>query len=172
MFGAHLDADVCGIDGCSLPTWAAPLSGFATAFARIGTGAHLPAERAAAFARIRAAAAARPDMVAGTGRFCTRVMEALGARCFVKTGAEGVFCASLPTLGLGIALKIDDGATRASEVAMAAILRRLAGSGTGEAETALLDALASPPVTNWAGREVGRIRPAGGLADALAALSA
>ncbi len=63
-------------------------------------------------------------MVAGTGRFDTTAMEALGARAFTKTGAEAVFCGALPELGLGIALKIDDGGTRASEAVMATLLTR------------------------------------------------
>ena len=42
----------------------------------------------------------------------------------VKTGAEGVYCAALPEQGLGIALKCDDGGTRAAEVAMAAAIAR------------------------------------------------
>ena len=58
-------------------------------------------------------------MVAGTDRFDTRLMEILGERAFIKVGAEGVYCAALPELGYGIALKIDDGGTRAAEAAWA-----------------------------------------------------
>ena len=58
---------------------------------------------------VRAAVAAHPFMVAGAGRFDTEVMKLLGARAFTKTGAEGVFCAALPALGLGVAVKADDG---------------------------------------------------------------
>ncbi|ESR26186.1 asparaginase [Lutibaculum baratangense] len=167
MLGVELTPEVCGIDGCALPTWAAPLSAFASAFARIGTGTGLTPERARAFARIRRAAASRPDMVAGTERFCTMVMEALGERCFVKTGAEGVFCASLPECGLGIALKVDDGAARASEAAMAAVLRRFFGGAEGH----VLDRLARPAVTNWEGRPVGEIRSSVAFSEALGSLA-
>lgn len=59
-------------------------------------------------------------MVAGTGRFCTEAMEGAPEPLIVKTGAEGVFVAGLPERGIGIALKIDDGAKRASEAAMRA----------------------------------------------------
>ena len=52
-------------------------------------------------------------------------MQLLGARVFVKTGAEGVFCGALPEQGLGIAIKCDDGAGRAAEAIMAAIIARL-----------------------------------------------
>ena len=63
-------------------------------------------------------------MVAGTGRFDTEVMTLLGARAFTKTGAEGVFCAALPELGLGLAVKADDGATRAAQVMIAALIAK------------------------------------------------
>ncbi|WP_414831791.1 asparaginase [Afifella sp. YEN Y35] len=114
-----------GIDGCSLPTYAVPLRALAHGFARFGTGAGLSPERAAAAQALFAAATEHPWYVAGTGRFCTLSMQALGGRALVKTGAEGVFCAALPEVGLGIALKVDDGATRASEAVMAEILARL-----------------------------------------------
>ena len=124
---------LCGIDGCSIPTYAMPLKHLALAFARFGTGQDLPAARARAAERLRQAVAQDPYMVAGHDRFCTDVMDIFGARAFVKTGAEGVFCASLPQQGLGVALKCWDGATRASEVMMAAILDAFLPMSEGEA---------------------------------------
>ena len=85
-------------------------------------------------------------------------MAVTGATAIVKTGAEGVFTAALPTLGLGVALKVDDGASRASEVALAALLRRLGLLSPAQQEE--LAKLLSPPVLNRVGRETGRIRPA------------
>ncbi|MBZ8133153.1 asparaginase [Afifella sp. IM 167] len=123
--GAAHESATCGIDGCSIPTFAVPLKSLALGFARFGTGEGLAAGRAAAARKIFEAAVEYPFLVAGSGRFCTTAMAALGRRGLVKTGAEGVFCASLPETGLGIALKIDDGATRGSEAAMAEILARL-----------------------------------------------
>src|ERR1043165_301464 len=79
LTGAGLSADQCGVDGCSIPTWAVPLDRLAHAFARFGTGQGLAPERAKAAARIRAACAAQPYFVAGTGRFCTEGMKAAGA---------------------------------------------------------------------------------------------
>jgi len=121
---AHAQA-CCGIDGCSIPTFAVPLKSLALGFARFGTGEGLSDERAAAARKLFEAAVEYPFNVAGTGRFCTLAMTAFGRRALIKTGAEGVFCATLPQMGLGIALKIDDGATRGSEAAMAEILARL-----------------------------------------------
>ncbi|WP_277819386.1 asparaginase [Teichococcus vastitatis] len=153
-----------GIDGCSIPTYAIPLRALALGFARIGTGHGLPPARAAAAHRLRQAVAAHPFLVAGTGRFDTAVMEALGERVFVKVGAEGVFCAALPELGMGIALKCGDGATRAAEVAIAALLRRLLPRD--EAAERVLEPLENPVLRNWNGIEVGSLRPAEALVTA------
>ena len=124
MTGAALGEDVCATDGCSIPTYAVPLRALALGFARLATGAGLAPRRAAAAKRIFAAAAANPAMVAGEGRFDTEVMRLFGPRVFVKTGAEGVYCAALPELGLGLAVKADDGATRAAQAMIATLIRR------------------------------------------------
>jgi L-asparaginase II len=151
-----------GIDGCSIPTYAVPLRNLALAFARFGTGHGFGPERARAAQRLREAVAQAPFMVAGTGRFDTVLMEAMRERAFVKVGAEGVYCAALPELGYGVALKIEDGAGRAAEVAMAAIIERLMRLDGHQALT--VDALARPTLRNWNGIEVGAYRPAGALA--------
>jgi L-asparaginase II len=156
LTGTAISQDVCAVDGCSVPTWAVPLSALALAFARFGSGVGLAPERAKAAARLRAACAAYPWHVAGTGRFCTEIMLRLGARVFVKTGAEGVYCAALPEQGLGIAVKCDDGAGRAAEVMMAATLARLLPAGT---ERAALEPFVRPVLRNWNGIAVGTIRP-------------
>jgi len=157
LTGAGLSADQCGIDGCSIPTWAVPLDKLAHAFARFGTGRGLGPERVKAAARIRAACAAQPYFVAGTGRFCTEIMKLFGARVLAKTGAEGVFCGALPEQGIGIALKCDDGASRASEVAMAAIIARFLPMS--EEERHAFDRFLRPSLRNWNGIEVGGLRP-------------
>lgn len=148
-----------GVDGCSIPTYALPLRALALSFARIGAGVGLPADIAAAGARLRRAVAQAPFMVGGTDRFDTVVMQALGERLCCKVGAEGVYCASLPELGLGVALKIDDGASRAAEAVMAELALRLLGS-QGAAQ-ALLQGLAAPVLRNWRGTAVGHLRVEG-----------
>ena len=156
LTGAALKPDCCAIDGCSVPTWAIPLKDLARAFASFGSGRGLSRPRAAAAARLRLACARHPWHVAGTGRFCTEVMTLLGTRALVKTGAEGVFCGALPEAGLGIAVKCDDGAGRAAEAVMAAILLRfLALSASERAE---LSRFEHPVVRNWNGIDVGAVR--------------
>jgi L-asparaginase II len=159
--GAAHGADNRGIDGCSIPTYAVPLRSLAVGFARMATGAGLGPQRAAAAKRLLAACMAEPFYVAGTSRACTRLMEAGKGRVFAKTGAEGVYCAAVPELGLGIAIKCDDGAGRAAEVAVAETLARLlAGS---DPLAAKLSEMARPELRNWNGTHVGDLRPAGAL---------
>ncbi|MEO0999237.1 MAG: asparaginase [Pseudomonadota bacterium] len=112
------------IDGCSAPNFAVGLRRLATAMARMAAPAMLRGARRAAAERLVGAMMAHPELVAGEGRACTELMRAMAGRAAVKTGAEGVFCAILPGRGLGIALKIEDGATRAAECVMAALLVR------------------------------------------------
>jgi L-asparaginase II len=146
-------------DGCSIPTFGLPLRALAHAFARLGTGAGLTPERARAAARLREAVAAAPMMVAGTGRLDTRLMSHFGKRVFCKVGAEGVYCATLPELGVGIALKMDDGNTaRAAEVAVVAIIESLLPMD--DPDRAFVAPLRDVMLTNWNGRVVGRIAAA------------
>jgi L-asparaginase II len=161
MSGYTIADDQFAVDGCSAPTWAVPLKNLALAFARLGAGAGLASGRARAASRLRAACAAHPWHVAGTGRFCTEIMRLFGRRVFVKTGAEGVFCASFPEQGIGLALKCDDGGTRAAEVAMAALIARLVPMN--EADRASLERFMRPTLRNWNGIEVGAIRPGDAL---------
>ena len=151
-------------DGCSIPTFGIPLRALALAFARFGTGAGLTPERALAAARLREAAAAAPLMVAGTGRLDTRLMGHFGPRVFCKVGAEGVYCATLPELGLGIALKMDDGNTaRAAEVAIVALIESLLA--LDDADRAFVAPLRDVELRNWNGRLVGRLAAARGFAQ-------
>ena len=154
LTGATLSPDVRATDGCSVPTWAMPLAALARGFARFGSGEGLAPERAKAAQRLRAACAEHPWHVAGTGRFCTLVMRAFGARVFIKTGAEGVYCAALPEQGLGIAVKCDDGAGRAAEVMVAAAIARHL---TSDEDRAKLARFVRPTLRNWNGVEVGSL---------------
>jgi len=161
LAGATVSAGRCAVDGCSVPTWALPLQAWARAFASMAVGGGVTTEYLAAGHSLIAACMAEPAFVAGEKRFCTGVMEATNATVFVKTGAEGIFCAALPGRGLGIALKIDDGATRASEAAMAGLLSALVPS-----HEALFDRWTQRPVHSVAGATVGRVRLAGDFQQA------
>jgi L-asparaginase II len=162
MSGCALGPDALGIDGCSVPNWAMPLAGLARAFARLATGEGLAPERAAACRRIRQACWAHPDLVAGPGQLVTLVMQRLPGQVLVKSGAEGVYCGTFPERGLGFALKVDDGAKRASEAAVVQVISRFhpAAQRLGP----------DPRLTNWRGVEVGEVRVGAALQAMLARL--
>ena len=162
MTGQDLGVVPRGIDGCSIPTLAMSLGGLAVAMARFADPADLPERRIQAVMRIRRAWAGQPHMVAGDDRYDTDLLRATAGRVLVKTGAEGAYGAALPEFGLGLALKIEDGASRASTVALTAILQGLGALARSEAQA--MAAWARPTVVNWAGDAVGEIRPAAGLA--------
>lgn len=159
MCAVDLSRAPMGIDGCSIPTLAIPLVAMARGMARLVAPDGLHAERAAACKRVVAAALARPDLVAGTGRFGTVLMEGARGRFLLKGGAEGVYCGAVPGTGLGIALKIDDGTSRAAEAATAAVLRHI--GALDEASWAALENTCQPTLTNWNGIDVGEVRAAG-----------
>ncbi|HEV7319563.1 MAG TPA: asparaginase [Ensifer sp.] len=163
LTGALLAKDNCGVDGCSIPTYAVPLKGLAHGFAKMATGVGLETERARASKRLIEACMAEPFYVAGTKRACTRLMKTAPGRIFAKTGAEGVFCAAIPEKGIAIALKCEDGATRAAEAMVAATLARFFRDEP-ELHAALM-AQANHSMHNWNGIHVGDVR----VTDAFAA---
>jgi L-asparaginase II len=154
-----LPPDCRAVDGCSVPTWVVPLENLALAFAKFGSGRGLAPARAAAAARLFEACVREPWYVAGSGRFCTEIMQLLGAQALVKTGAEGVMCAAVPALALGVAIKCDDGASRAAEALMAAMLARLLT--LDDQQRAALARFAQPKIRNWNDIETGELRIAG-----------
>jgi L-asparaginase II len=138
----------CGeaaIDGCSAPAWRIPLRALASAYARFAADTG-PA------ARLFDAGIAEPWALAGDDTFVTSLTRASGGRALVKSGAEGVLAAAVRTPGIGIAVKIADGATRAAEVALATVLGRvLPGLDVGP--------FARPPILRFTGDVVGVVRP-------------
>ena len=156
LTGATLGRDNCGTDGCSIPTYAVPLVALARGFGKMATGKGLEPVRASASKRLIAACMAEPFYVAGTKRFCTRLMQVAPGKIFAKTGAEGVFCALLPEKGLSFAVKCEDGASRAAESMIAALLARHFDTDT--AEHSALMALANHSMHNWIGLHVGDVR--------------
>lgn len=141
-----------GVDGCSAPNYACSLHGMARAMAT-----YAAADDDSAMGTLRNAMAKHPDLVAGEGRACTRLMRACGGKVAIKTGAEGYFVAILPDQKMGVALKITDGATRASECAMAQILVKLGALDPNHPEAL---AYTNAPIKNWDGLETGHLRAA------------
>ncbi len=161
MSGCDLTNAPLGRDGCGIPVIGIPLRGLALAMARFVDPNGLPVQRQSATRQILKAMTARPFLVDGTNSMATQVMAVTGGTVALKPGAEGVYCAALPALGLGIALKIEDGAGRAAEFTVATVLDRL-GAFTPVQRTALWSYV-EPRVYNVAGTETGRITPGDGL---------
>lgn len=145
------------IDGCGVLCFSVPLGAMAASFARFSAAAH----RGEPPARIVGAMTGHPFLVGGTGRACTAVMERGGGAVFVKVGAEGVYGAGVPGRGLGIAIKVEDGARRGAEVALIRLLRLLDVLDEHDAEA--LARWARPEVRNTRREVVGEIRPTFGL---------
>ncbi len=151
---ADLNVAPCGIDGCSVPTWALPLRNMASGISRLITGEGLGARHKPAADRLIAACITEPEMTSGAGRRCGQIIRAAGGDAYVKVGAEGVYCGAIPALGIGIALKIDDGGTRAAEVAVSSVL--------GAILPTVADALTpyrNVTLKNWRGFDVGELQP-------------
>ena len=148
------------IDGCAAPNYAIPLRNLAQAMARLADTSALTPQRAKAAHRLVDAWRAHPELVSGTGRACADLIRGSSGRTVVKTGAEGVFTAVLPERGLGVALKIDDGATRGAETAMARLLVLL---GVADESSLLIAKHLRPTLRNWRGDDVGERRVSAAL---------
>jgi L-asparaginase II len=148
---------VLSVDGCGLPVHQLPLCNTALGFARLahprGT---VSAERSKALETIRDAMMGHPEMVAGKKRFDTDVMRAFKGEIVSKVGAEGVQCLGILDKGIGIAIKIEDGADRASGVAAMEVLRQL---GIGDELTnELLEDYIYAPVLNARNMKIGVVK--------------
>jgi len=118
--GVAPESIVLGVDGCTTVCFAMPLRPMAMAYARLGVS-----EEPAAV-RVRNAMLTHPELVGGTRRLCTELIRASGGRILAKIGAEGVYSAAWPELGLGLTLKVADGDMRSAQVALVGVLTRLA----------------------------------------------
>jgi L-asparaginase II len=150
---------VWGVDGCTAAAVALPLRGMAVGYARLGSSLD-PSLRI-----MRDAMLAEPFLIAGTDRLDTAVMEAWPGRIVAKIGAEGVYSAALPELGLGIALKVIDGDMKAAGVALMSVLQQVTGRlGAGHAwPVDSLDRWRAPIIRNTRGVVTGEYQPTGAL---------
>lgn len=132
-----------GVDGCGVACFALPLRNMALAYTRLD-------------GPILEAMVHHPELIAGEGRPCTEIMRAHPGRVVTKVGAEGVYSALLIREGLGVALKVADGHSVASALAIAAVLNEL---GLRPQPAHLL----KKPITNSRGAAVGELRVNEGL---------
>src|SRR3954467_2685073 len=131
------------VDGCGVACFALPLRNMALAYTRLD-------------GPILEAMAHHPELIAGQERPCTEMMRAHPGRVVTKVGAEGVYSALLIREGLGVSLKVEDGHSVASALAVAAVLAEL---GLKPQPASLL----TKAITNSRGEAVGEMRVNGGL---------
>lgn len=155
-----------GIDGCSAPNFALPLYNVALAYARLGSpekGNFQSTVRLDACQAVIRAMTSHPDMVAGPGKFDTRIMEVCGGQILVKGGAEGYQGALLMpgvlapgSPSVGIALKITDGDQRLKirSAVVLEVIRQLGAFLDGQL-SALETFGPRFPVVNWRDIQVG-----------------
>jgi len=149
-----------GIDGCSAPNFATTVHGLAWAMARFAAARSDGDARERAAVMLREAIMTHPELVSGRNRPTALLNRAAAGKAAVKSGAEGVYVAILPEQELGVAVKVADGASRASEVTIAALLTRL---GVVDPADPAVAGFLDRPVTNYMGQIVGAERPVIGL---------
>jgi L-asparaginase II len=154
------DSPGFGIDGCSAPNFATTVAGLARAMSAFAAAKEDGSVRDRAMHRLTRSMAAYPDLVAGEGRACTELMRSMDGRVAIKTGAEAVFVAIVPEKKLGIALKIEDGNSRASEAALVALLARI---GVLDADHPMAQKRLPAPQMNCRGLRTGELRLAEGF---------
>ena len=144
-------------DGCGAPVHGLPLWRIAWMYARLAKPDGLAAERAEALRTIRDAMMAAPYLVSGKGRIEVALMSTFAGRLVSKSGALGVYGIGLPELGIGIALKVEDGdATTRSATAIRA-LRHIAEDELGKTALDRLWEELCPPIRNYRREVVGEV---------------
>jgi L-asparaginase II len=146
--GVDEDRLVSGIDGCSAPNYAVPLSGLARAFARVAAADAVDPDYGAAPRRIAEAMTRHPEMVSGDHRSDLALMQSGRGDWVTKIGAEGVQAIGIRSRGLGIALKVADGQKRGLYPAVVSVLDQLG----------LLDAPARDALAPWGRRALANYR--------------
>lgn len=148
------------VDGCGVPVHRIPLHHLALAFSRLISPENWSEgsqKRKDALKRIGNAMSAYPEMVAGTNRFDTDLMQAFGGRIVAKGGAEGVHCFGDKKTGLGVAIKAEDGNARGTNVAAMEVIHQL-----GIGDQSIWDQLRdyhNAPVLNARKEKIGVIKP-------------
>ncbi len=152
LLGIDKDTSPRGIDGCCIPMMGMTMLTLARGMARLANPADLRDDLRQACERVNHAVQSYPELIAGTGRFCTEVISLTAGRVLVKMGADGVFTGWIPSKKWGIALKIDDGNLKAAEAAVADLLKRLKLLPQDD----LLDSWISQPLYTWTRDVVGQ----------------
>jgi len=146
-----------GVDGCGVPVHGMSVYHMAKAWANLTTPLYLNKDYAVAAKRIAKAMYKNPIKIAGTNRFCTALIESGQGKWINKSGAQGVYCFGLLDQNLGIALKIEDGNSKAASSAMVEVLNQLGILNDKHKKD--LSNFHNPKITNHKGQEIGELKP-------------
>jgi L-asparaginase II len=145
-----------GIDGCSAPNFAMPLSALARGYARLATGAR-DAEFGEAFGPLADAMRAHPELVSGTGRSDNDYMRAGRGDWVTKAGADGIHVVASASRGEAIAIKVADTNVVALQAATVDAMDQRGWLDNAQREA--LGKWRGETVTNWRGTPVGERKP-------------
>ncbi len=151
-----------GIDGCSAPNFATSVHGLARAMAFFANASDSGDLRNRAAHQLTRVMSKYPELVDGEGGADTDLMRSMGGRVTTKQGADGVYIAIVPEKRLGIALKIMDGAARAKEAAITALLVHV---GALDAGHPVVQKRLGKDLHNWRGLRTGELRLSSGFAS-------
>ncbi len=155
IFSIDIIEENYAMDGCSVPTYAAPLKNFAFGFAKLASGKKINSQTKSIFTEIFAIMNKYPYLIGGKGAIDSELMAAFNSRLMLKIGSDGIFCGLLYDKKIGFALKIDDGNLQAANVAIAKFLLNISSPNKKEKE--ILESFTNKIIKNWQQREVGKI---------------
>lgn len=154
------DEIAIGIDGCCAPNFAMPLTAMARGFLNLVAPQEGFADEVVRDAAVRIVSSmiTFPELIGGSERLDTILMNAAPGKIISKVGADGVWlCGILPSetfpSGAAIALKIEDGDDkRGRPVVAIELLRRIGILSEGD-----LTEYSPMPINNRRGDLVGRV---------------
>nr|WP_298613971.1 asparaginase [uncultured Thermosynechococcus sp.] len=120
---------ICAHDDCGAPTYLMQLVQMATLYGQLASGNDWAMER------VVRAMTHHPDFVAGPGAFDSELMRLTEGEILSKSGAEGIQCIARVGEGMGLAIKVSDGAKRAKYAVAIQLLKQLGWITPSVAET-------------------------------------
>ncbi len=105
---------------------------------------------------IFSAMAAYPEMVSGTGRLDLAIARLSDGDCIAKAGVDGIYTVGVKSRGLGIAIKVADGALSVLYATAVAVLKQL--KVVEQLNELSLSRWNDPVIRNLRGIEVGQLK--------------
>ncbi|MGC8713423.1 MAG: asparaginase [Leptodesmis sp.] len=119
ILGMPGDEFISARDDCGAPTYFLQLGQMASLYAHLASGNSLDMER------IVRAMVYHPSLIAGAGEFDTELMRLTEGELVSKAGAEGIQCIGRVGEGMGLAIKVMDGAKRAKYAVAIHLLKQM-----------------------------------------------